>query len=253
MKRTALVTGASRGIGRAIALALAGDGVDTIGLHFGSDVDAAKATAIEAEQLGATVVLLQANLTHDVAATAHQLAGEFLDAVDEATGRRSVDVLVFNAGGGVPEPLQQISEASYRQVMDLNFTSALFLLQALQLHLAPDARVVAVSSGFTRKAAPDRIVYGAAKAALENLCLAMAPALGETGGTINAVLPGVVGTERNAGWLTAPQARERVAAMSVFNRVATVDDVAALVRFLASPENVWTTGQVIDVSGGAGL
>lgn len=253
MTRSALITGASRGIGRAIALELAADGVDLIGLHYGQNLNAATVAGKEIAAHGSEPVLLQADLAKDTVNTAHQLANTFLDEVQVRTGRREFDVFVSNAGGGASQALAEIDETSYREVMDLNFTAPLFLLQALTPHIAANGRVVLVSSGDTRVASPSRLVYAAGKSALESLRLALAPMLGERGVTINAVLPGIIDTERNAGWLGDPSARERAAAMSVFGRIGTAEDVAALVRHLASPSASWTTGELVKVSGGARL
>jgi 3-oxoacyl-[acyl-carrier protein] reductase len=254
MSRSALVTGASRGIGRGIALGLAADGVDLIGVHYRVDSAAALQTAKELESRGADVVLLQADLREDAAGSTRRLAGAFLDAVEERTGARVFDILVNNVGGAEPRSLPDLDEATYRREIDLNLTAPLFLLQALVPHIASQGRVVNISTGFTKVAAPDHLVYAAAKAALNYLTLGLAPVLGERGATINAVLPGVIETERTAAGLLSQEAgRAFAVGLSVFHRVGTVEDVVSLVRYLVSPAAGWTTGQCLDVSGGSRL
>jgi 3-oxoacyl-[acyl-carrier protein] reductase len=253
MTRTALITGASRGIGRAIALGLATDGIALIGLHYHDNTAAAAQTAKGLKAMGADVIPLTADLSTDAASAAPRLASEFLDAVEERTGARRLDVLVNNVGGAQPRAFETVDEATYRRELDLNLTAPLFLLQTLIPYIGAGGRVVNVSTGFTKVAAPDHLVYGAAKSALNYLTLCLAPLLGQRGATINAVIPGVIETDRNAHWLAISARREAANALSVFNRVGTADDVAALVRFLASPAAGWTTGQCIDVSGGSRL
>ena len=253
MSRTALVTGASRGIGRAVAQALAEDGITLVGIHYAQDDDAAGETAELVEKAGATPVLIKADLQHDAVAAARSIAETFLDAATASTGSRAIDVLVNNAGIGGPQPIGEIDAGTYRRVHEINLTAPTFLIQELLPHFAIGGRIVNVSTGFTRIAAPTHPVYAAAKAGLNALTLALAPSLGPRQITINAVLPGIIDTDLNAGWLDEPGAREHSAGLSVFNRVGTTDDVAQAVRYLASEGARWTTGQTLDVSGGSAI
>ncbi|KOX12617.1 SDR family NAD(P)-dependent oxidoreductase [Nocardiopsis sp. NRRL B-16309] len=253
MSRTALVTGGTRGIGRAIALALAEDGASLVGVQYRGDEESAALTARLIEEREATAVTIRADFGTDPLHGVDTTAREFLKAVEELTGRREVDVLVNNAGIAAPQPLGQIDASTYRQVMDVNLTAPLFLIQELAPCIAQDGRIVNVSTGYTRIAAPTHPVYSASKAALNALTLALAPTLGPRGITVNAVMPGVIDTDMNAEWLSEPGAREYAEGLSVFKRVGEVDDVAGLVRYLASPQARWTTGQVIDATGGSAL
>lgn len=249
----ALVTGSSRGIGRAVAVRLAADGADVIGVHYATDAEAGEETAEQVAAAGAKPVLLQADLAVDAPRTAASLATSFLDEVERLTGERTVDVLVNNAGIGGPQSLGTIDADTYQRVIDVNLTAPIFLIQALAPHIRHGGRVVNVSTGYTRIAAPTHPVYAAAKAALNTLGLALAPTLAANDVTINAVMPGVIDTDMNADWLDEAGARDHAAQLSVFGRVGTVDDVAQLVGYLASEGARWTTGQVIDVTGGSAL
>ncbi|MFD0556682.1 NAD(P)-dependent dehydrogenase (short-subunit alcohol dehydrogenase family) [Stackebrandtia endophytica] len=251
--RTALVTGGSRGIGRAISVALARNEVSVIGLHYRSDEQAVKETVRLVEAVGATAIPIAANLDDDPVTTATGLADRFLDAVEERTGERALDILVNNAGVTHPQSLGEIDETTYRKVVDLNLTAPLFLLQHLEPHLRDHGRVINISTGMTRIAAPTHPVYAVAKSALNGLGLALAPTLGARGITINAVMPGITQTDMTGDWLDQPGVRDWAEGESVFNRVGQPDDIAELVAYLASPQARWTTGQTIDATGGSRL
>jgi NAD(P)-dependent dehydrogenase (short-subunit alcohol dehydrogenase family) len=243
----ALVTGASRGIGRAIAVGLAEDGAELVGIHYASNRDAAEQTAKLVADAGATPVLIDVPLDQDGVGAARAVAARFL----EHAG--AIDVLVNNAGTNGNQPLGEIDETTYRRVIELNLTAPLFLIQELAPAFRDNGRIVNISTGFTRVAAPTHPVYAATKGAINTLGLALAPTFGPRGITINAVMPGIIDTDMNADWLDDPEARAGAAALSVFNRIGTVDDVSALVRHLASDAGRWTTGQVIDATGGSAL
>lgn len=238
----ALVTGASRGIGRAIAVGLAEDGAEIVGIHYASNHDAANHTADLVAAAGAKPVLIEAPLDADGVAAARHIASVW---------EGELDVLVNNAGINGNQPLGEIDPATYRRVVEVNLTAPLFLIQELAPRLRDGGRIVNISTGYTRVAAPTHPVYAATKAALNNLGLALAPVFGPRNITINAVMPGIVDTDINADWL--PDNREQAAAISVFNRVGTVTDIALVVRHLASDAGRWTTGQVIDATGGSAL
>ncbi|MFC4337778.1 SDR family NAD(P)-dependent oxidoreductase [Salininema proteolyticum] len=252
--KTALVTGGTRGIGRAIALALAEDGYGVVGLHYAGNEDAARETAREIEKKGATPLLLRRAFGDDTVAAAKALAADFLDKVEGETGERRVHALVNNAGIGEPQGLGEIDEETYRRVVDVNLTAPLFLTQELAPQLADGSgRVVNISTGFTRIAAPTHVAYAASKGALNTLTLALAPVLGRRNITVNAVMPGVIETDMNAGWLGDPEARAGAEAYSVFGRIGQPEEVAELVAYLASERSRWTTGQILDATGGSAL
>jgi len=250
--KTALITGSSRGIGRAVALAFAREGAAFIGVHYGSNADAAHATIREIEALGSKAVAIKADLSRGKEAT-DSLWEQFKAASIAATGEPRLDILVNNAGVAPAARLSQTSESVFDEVMTVNFKAPFFLIQAVADHIRDNGRIINVSTGFTRVAAPTHPAYAASKGAIETLTLALAPEFGPRGITVNTVMPGVTETDMNAAWITVPEARAGAEAMSVFARVGQPVDVADVITFLASHEARWTTGQVIDATGGARL
>ncbi len=250
--KVALITGSSRGIGRAVALAFAREGATLIGVHYASNADAAHATIREIEDLGSKAVAIKADLSRGKEAT-DRIWEQFKAAAMAATGEPRLDILVNNAGVAPAISLSQTSESVFDEVLTVNFKAPFFLIQAIADHIRDNGRIINVSTGFTRVAAPTHPAYAASKGALETLTLALAPEFGSRGITVNAVMPGVTETDMNAAWITVPEARAGAEAMSVFSRVGQPADVADVITFLASNEARWTTGQVIDATGGARL
>ncbi|QVQ50897.1 SDR family oxidoreductase [Spiractinospora alimapuensis] len=250
-RSTALVTGASRGIGSATAAALARDGVSLIGIHFGRDRSAGERTAERVLSHGATPVLIQADLAEGETAAA-AIAAEWKRAVAE-NGFTGTDVFVSNAGINGAQVLSDLDPETYARVQAVNLTAPLFLLHHLSASLNDDGRVIAVSTGYTRVAAPTHLAYTASKAGLEGVMRAVAPELAQRGITVNTVAPGIIDTDLNADWIDAPGARDGAAAVSAFGRVGTPEDVADVISYLASDRARWVTAQTVDATGGSRL
>jgi NAD(P)-dependent dehydrogenase (short-subunit alcohol dehydrogenase family) len=248
--KIALVTGGSRGIGRGIALAFAREGAAFIGVHYGRNAAAAEATVREIEALGAKGVAIKADLGQGKEG-ADRLWEGFRAAAIEATGEPGLDILVNNAGIAQAISLTETSESAFDDIMTVNFKAPFFLIQAAADHIRDNGRIINISTGFTRIAAPTHPAYAASKGALETLTLALAPDFGRRGITVNAVMPGVTETDMNAEWLAQPEARAGAEAMSALSRIGTPADIADVVAFLASNDARWTTGQMIDATGGA--
>lgn len=246
-RRTALVTGGSRGIGRGIARRLAADGV-LVAVHFGHDETAAKETVELIEQDGGRAFPLQADLAEpDAPATLCQALDAALDRLDERPG---LDILVNNAaisGGG---HLDQLTPEHFELLHAVNVRTPLFLIQQLLPRLRDGGRIINISSAATRFAFPESLGYVITKGALEALTLALAKELGPRGITVNTVAPGYVATDMNARRRTTPEDTAELAALSVFNRLGAPEDIAEVVAFLASPAARWATGQRLEASGG---
>ncbi|MDI3403186.1 SDR family oxidoreductase [Streptomyces cavernicola] len=241
--KTALVTGGSRGIGRAIALRLAADGA-RVGVHYAANETAAKETVTAIEAAGGSAFHFGTEL--GVPGDADALWEAFDEHAD------GLDILVNNAGVAGPGTIHDVSEAAYDKIFAVNAKAPFFVIQKGLDRLRDGGRIVNVSSGVTKVAFPGMTAYAASKGAVEVLTLTLAQTLGERGITVNAVSPGTIETDIHP-WMADPDAKAHAAAFSVFNRVGQPDDVADVVAFLASPDARWITGQNIDASGGSGL
>ncbi|WP_405439844.1 SDR family oxidoreductase [Streptomyces avidinii] len=246
MSRSALVTGGSRGIGRAIAERLAADGV-TVVLTYASDEQAARETTRRIAEDGGRAFALRAELGSPGAAAA-------LWTVYDALGLEGVDVIVNNAGIGLPVPLGGITEEDFDRVFAVNVRAPFFVVQEALGRLRDGGRIINISSGAARIAMPEILAYGATKGALDTLTLNLAKALGARGITVNSVAPGIVDTDVNAGWLRGnAEAEAHAASLSALGRVGRPEDIADVVGFLASDAARWVTGRVVDATGGTAL
>lgn len=252
-ERNILVTGASRGIGAAIAECLAAKQTRLIGLHYHSRHHEARAVAARIKDAGVEVALLPLDLSEHPFDSSRQLAESFLDQAEATTGQRKVHVVVNNVGAARHGPFRELTEQTVHRLTQLNLVSPLFLIQSLLPNLEANGRVINISTGLTRVAAPYQVAYVALKAALNSMTRSLAPILAERDVTINAVLPGYVETESMRASYSPIGRRERIERLSVFGRIGSPDDVAQIVRFLASDEARWVTGQLIDATGGSGL
>ncbi|NUO98494.1 MAG: SDR family oxidoreductase [Nonomuraea sp.] len=239
--RTALVTGAGRGIGRAIALRLAKDGFRVIVHYAGNEAAAAEVVGLIGEH--AVAVRADLGVPGDVTRLAERVAAE----------TDVLDVLVNNAGIGMSKPLAEETEAAYDRVFAVNVKGLFFLTQQV-LPLIPDGgRIVNITSGVARIAFPEGIAYAMTKGAVQVFTLALAKELGPRGITVNNVAPGIIDTDVNAAWLNDPQAHAYAAGRHALNRIGRTDEIANVVAFAVSPEASFVTGTTIDATGGGNL
>ncbi|RFU38568.1 SDR family oxidoreductase [Actinomadura logoneensis] len=243
----ALVTGGSRGIGRAIARRLAADGA-TVVLTYAQDAEAGRENVERIEKEGGRAIAIQAPLG------THGDAERLWAAYDEATGGARVDIIVNNAGIGRSADLASLTEEGFDEVFAVNVRAPFFIVQQALPRLNDGGRIVNISSGVARIAMPEILAYGATKGALDNFTMNLAVQLGARGITVNSVRPGIIDTDVNASWLRGNQeAWERSAALSALGRVGEPEDVADIVAFLASDDGRWVTGSVLDATGGSSL
>ncbi|MFE9043558.1 SDR family oxidoreductase [Streptomyces sp. NPDC007818] len=241
--KTALVTGASRGIGRAIALRLAADGA-RVAVHYATNEAAAKETVAAIEASGGSAFAIRTEL--GVPGDAEALWRAFDAHAD------GVDILVNNAGIAGAGTIDEVEEADYDRVFAVNAKAPFFIVKHGLGRLRDDGRIINISSGVTKVAFPGMTSYAASKGAVEVLTLTLAQTLGSRGITVNAVSPGTIETDIHP-WMADPAAKGHAAGFSVFDRVGQPGDVADVVGFLASEDARWVTGQNIDASGGSGL
>jgi 3-oxoacyl-[acyl-carrier protein] reductase len=238
--KVAIVTGGSRGIGRAVSEALAADGAAVIVNHV-SGMEAAENTVQAIRSAGGRAESLCADIA-EYGSAATLFAG-----AERSFGR--VDFLVCNAGVASVAPLTGISLAEYERVFGINVRSLVFLLQAAATSLNDHGRIVTLSSTIAAFPRAGVALYASSKAAVRALTEVAAVELGSRGITANCVLPGMVETEMIAG-LPAEQ-RKAVAESSLYGRIGMPEDITGVVRFLVSDAARWITGQSIIANGGA--
>jgi NAD(P)-dependent dehydrogenase (short-subunit alcohol dehydrogenase family) len=242
--RTALVTGASRGIGRATALALAHAGAQVL-VHYGRGeaeaaavVDAIRADGGRAEKIDAD--LASPDGPHRLAERVRAIVG----------GR--LDVLVANAGVALSATIEETTVADFDRLFAVNVRAPFFVVQQLMPLLGEGSSVVLLSSLAVRSAVGSLAAYAATKGAIDTLVRYFAVALGERGVRVNAVAPGVVPTDMSS-FAKTDAGRDFTLAMQTVKRLAAPDDIASAITFLASDAARWITGDTLRVDGGSKL
>jgi 3-oxoacyl-[acyl-carrier protein] reductase len=244
--KTALVTGASRGIGRAIAQRLAAEGA-LVAVHYGSNDDAAKKTVAAIEQAGGRAFALRAELGVDGD------VDTLYDGLLQGLAGKRLDVLVNNAAiVDYTATVEQATRESYDRLFAINVRAPLFITQRVLPLIADGGRIINVSSGVTWFAIPE-IVYSMTKGALNVFTRSLAHTQGARRITVNTVSPGITETDMNSWLQGESDAQQRVANMTALGRHGQPADIADAVAFFASPDARWVTGQTLEVNGGLWL
>lgn len=245
--KTALVTGGSRGIGRAIALKLGAAGA-LVAVNYARDDATAEDAVTEIEAAGGGAFALRARID-----TPEGLAalGAGLDAeLARRTGDVGLDILVNNVGAAEHGRIDAATPELFDRAIAINLKAPFFVIQSLLPRLRDGARIINISTAGTRLASGDFVTYSIAKAGLEMLTTILAKELGPRRIAVNAVLPGYTRTDQVAATLSDPQTAAALAAQVAFGRLGEPEDVGDFVCALASPAARWVTGQFIEVSGG---
>lgn len=240
--RVAVVTGASRGLGRAITLALAREGA-TVAL-LARDLARLEAVAAEARELGVTAEAITCDVTAEdqVAAAADRLKARF----------GHVHILVNNAGTNVRKPVTGFTYAEWRQVLDTNLTSAFLMCRAVVplMQGLGYGRILNLTSIMSHVALPGRSAYAASKAGLLGFTKALALELAPEGITVNGISPGPVATEMNKPIIENPAASREFTSRIPAGRWGTEEEVAQLALYLCSEAAGWITGTDVLLDGG---
>lgn len=247
--KTALVTGASGGIGRAIAQRLAAAGA-VVAVHFNSGEDRARETVDLIQQAGGDAFILKADLTN--LASIEQLF-EQLDSRFAGRGRSGLHILVNNAGKGNGAAIADADEALFDHIIAANMKSTFFVTRAALPRIPAGGRIISISSMVSVSATPQGIVYSLAKAAVNAFTRSLAAELGPRHISVNAIAPGATDTALMAPIMADPAMASWIENMTAMGRMGHPDEIAAVAFFLASPEGGWITGQTIQASGGMNL
>jgi NAD(P)-dependent dehydrogenase (short-subunit alcohol dehydrogenase family) len=249
-QKIAVITGGSRGIGKAIALRLAKAGIDSIITYKTSQAQAADVVKqIEAE--GRKSVALPLDVSS---------RGSFMNfssvvksALDQ-WGIKRFDFLINNAGMGLSEPFASTSEAAFDEMTNAHFKSVFFISQSLLPLINDGGQIINISSGTTRFVLPGYSIYASLKTAIEGLTKYMAKELGPRRIRVNVVAPGATETDFRGGAIrNNPAFKKQLEANNPLGRVGQAEDIAGVVYALLSDDGYWINGQRIEASGGQGI
>ncbi len=215
-RKVALVTGASRGLGQAIALRLAKDGM-MIAVHYGKNQAAAEEVVAKIGSLGGEAFAIQADVSE---VTSIKAMYEQLDAqLTQRTGTARFDVLVNNAGTAIAKPIEEWTQEEFDYQFNLNVKGVFFMTQMAMPRMNDNGRIINLGTGLTRFSYPVYAVYAASKGAVDVLTQYLAVVLGERGITVNTIAPGAIDTDLNAGWLRSEEGRSQTMATSAIKRI----------------------------------
>jgi 3-oxoacyl-[acyl-carrier protein] reductase len=238
--KTAIVTGASRGLGAQIARTLAANGASVV-VNYNRSGEAAQQVVADIEAQGGRAVAVQANVSD---------SGAGQELVSQAERRfGGLDILINNAGAVATAPLSDITPQQYEEQFATNVRGVLFLTQAAAKVMREDGRIINISSGAASGKFPTYSVYAASKAAVNTFSSVWARELGGRGITVNSVSPGPVETDMM--WaVNTQESVDAMAKMAPLGRIAQPADIADVVAFLASDKARWITGRDIIADGG---
>lgn len=245
--KTALVTGSSRGIGRATARRLAAEGA-LVAVHYATNEEAARETVALIEKDGGRAFPVRAEL--GVPGDVHELFLGLEAGLEERTGEAALDILVNNAGYTTPAGVlpEDVTPDEFDRLFAVNAKAPFFIVQRALGLLRDGGRIINISSGLTRFANPEQVAYSMTKGAIEQITLHFARHLAPRGITVNTVAPGI--TNNGGPVFDIPEAVEQMSQLSAFRRVGDASDVADVVTFLATGDARWVTGSFVDASGG---
>jgi 3-oxoacyl-[acyl-carrier protein] reductase len=248
--KVAVVTGGSRGIGRAIAERLAADGA-LICVNYRGNVEAAAQTVKAIVADGGEAFALQGDVT-----SIEQIA-RFFEGLDAGLATRrgdpKFDILVNNAGIGEVGAWDSTTEAEFDRVFATNVKGPFFTVQHAAPRIRDGGRIINVSSNLSRHPLPSFLAYCMTKAAIDNFTVGLAGQFGKRGITVNTLAPGLTATDLTSSMTDQPAIQQRFASITALGRIGKVEDIANAAAFLAGPDASWVTGMYLEASGGLGL
>ncbi|CAN5907537.1 SDR family oxidoreductase [soil metagenome] len=244
----ALITGASRGLGKSTALHLAQRGVDVI-LTYHGKAEAAQQVVAEIEALGHRAVALQLDVAESHSFDA--FAAQVKQSLAEVWQRERFDYLVNNAGIGLDASFAETTETQFDAMMNIHLKGPFFLTQKLLPLIADGGRIVNISSGLARFTLPGKAAYATMKGGIEVLTRYLAKELGGRGIAVNTIAPGAIATDFGGGEVRDnPQMNAGIASQTALGRVGLPDDIGGAISMLLQSDNRWVNAQRIEVSGG---
>jgi 3-oxoacyl-[acyl-carrier protein] reductase len=237
--KVVLVTGASRGIGAAVAKKIAGEGAKVI-INYAGNKEEADQTVQVIKDAGGDAIALKADVSKASEVTA------LFDAAIAHYGK--IDVLINNAGIMITKLLKDTTDDDFTRQFDINVRGTFNTLREAATKLANNGTIINLSTTLTRVMIPTYGTYVATKGAVEQLTRVFAKEVGSRGITVNAVLPGPTNTELFIKGKTQEQI-DRLASLNAFNRLGEVDDIAKVIVFLAGDDAKWISGQTIGLNG----
>ncbi|MBC8138294.1 MAG: SDR family NAD(P)-dependent oxidoreductase [Fibrella sp.] len=247
--KTALVTGASRGLGRAISLRFAAEGA-LVAVHYGRSENEANAVVSEIEAAGGKAFVVQADIASvaSIEALFTRLDGE----LTRRTGSNQFDILVNNAGVAEMIPFEETTEEQFDYHFDINVKGMFFTTQKALPRLRDNGRIINLSSVVSQFAFPPVVAYASTKGAVNAFTLQIAAIAAERGITVNTLAPGAIETDMNP-WLQSAEGQQMALGMQALKRVGKATDVSNAALLIASDDSAWMTANFVNVSGGTKL
>jgi NAD(P)-dependent dehydrogenase (short-subunit alcohol dehydrogenase family) len=248
MRKIALVTGGSRGLGRDMAISLAKKNLDVI-ITYNSNSQEAYYTVQKVQEIGVKAYAIKLNVA-DVSSL-NAFIGNLKLVLKQNFDADNLDFIVNNAGYGMNNSVEQATEAEFDSLLNVHFKGVFFLTQKVLPILNNGGGIVNISSGLTRFSFAGYSVYAAMKGAIETMTKYQAKELGSRQIRANVVAPGAIETDFGGGVVRDnPDLNNHIASITALGRVGLSDDVGSVVAFLCSDDAKWVTGQRIEVSGG---
>jgi len=238
--KVAIVTGSSRGLGKAVAKLLALNGANVV-INYSSNKIQADEVVSEIVQSGGQAFAIQADISNPAEIS------KLFDQTIERYGQ--IDIVINNAGIMITKFTRDTSEEDFDRTFSINTKSVFFSMREAATKMADNGRIINISSSVTRVMFPTYGVYSASKAAVEQMTKVFAKEIGSRGITANTISPGPINTELFLQGKNE-EAIQRIAGLTALNRIGETDDIAPVILFLASDESQWITGQNFGVNGG---